>query len=70
MGVSCMTHKEKVKECRKYKAKLAMAGKKDLADNLFEITVSEVKICISILAKIKGYPETLYIPDFVDSIRW
>ena len=63
-----MTHKEKVEACKKYKAKLAMTGKKDLAENLFHISYFEVKVDLGVLAKIQGYPKNLRIPDFVDVI--
>lgn len=69
MKGASMTHKEKIKACRKYKNKLLMIGKKELTEGLFEAYGSEVRINIAKLAEIYGYPDTLYVPDFVDSIK-
>lgn len=69
MKGASMTHKEKIKACRKYKNKLLMIGKKELTEGLFEAYGSEVWINIAKLAEIYGYPDTLYVPDFVDSIK-
>lgn len=46
-----------------------MIGKKGLTEGLFEADGSEVRINIAKLAEIYGYPDTLYVPDFVDSIK-